>query len=447
MKIVIGFLTLLISIAGLACGGADVPGFTPVSPTATPSATPGPIADPPDTPTGPPATDPAPGTPTAPPATETPTPAPQPIPDLVAFPAFPNLSFDDLTNLVQPPAEPRRLYVTERDGRIFAFEPRPDVAEADLFLDIRRQVSTASREEGLLGLAFHPQYAENGRFFVYYSVSNPRQSIVSQFSTDPANPHLADPASEVVLMEIPQPFPNHNGGAIDFGPDGYLYIGLGDGGSGGDPQGHGQNAATLLGTILRIDVDSPEDDLAYGFPPDNPFVEHPAVPDEIWAYGLRNPWRFSFDPATGDFWVADVGQDRWEEINIVERGRNYGWNIMEGEECFPPSTQCDTTGLELPIHVYSIAGTGHCAVIGGPVYRGDLMPQLDGVYVFGDFCSGTVWGLRYDGTEVTEHRVMVETGVEITSFGVDRDGNLYLVTFRGEIYRLTTPDFQGRFSG
>jgi glucose/arabinose dehydrogenase len=434
MRIITGLLVL--TAAWVACGQEGIPVVTPAA-QVMPTVEPLPEAPPDVAPTSPP-----------PPAISEAMVAPisLAIPDLVVERSFANLTFGPLTNLLQPEGDPSRLFVTEKEGRILSFDPRPEVEELDVFLDIRQQVSSAGFEEGLLGMAFHPHFSENRRFYVYYSASDPRRSILSQFSVDPANTHTADPASEVVLLEVPQPFDAHNAGAITFGPDGYLYVALGDGGSFGDILGQGQNRSTLLGAILRIDVDSTSEGRAYGIPQDNPFLEDPDTLDEIWAYGFRNPWRFTFDAATGHFWVADVGDGGWEEVNIVEPGRNYGWNIMEGRECFPPGAQCDPTGLELPIHSYPLWVAGDCAIIGGVVYRGDAMPQLTGVYVFGDFCSSRVWGLRYDGVEVINHRVLVETELSITSFGVDLGGSLYLVTFDGHIYRLSevVPENLGR---
>ena len=363
--------------------------------------------------------------------------APQPLQPVQVERAFPNLTFQGLTNLVQPDDGRDLIFVTEQTGRIRVFPDDRGAAEAGTFLDIRPVVSTQGFEEGLLGLAFDPDYRGNGYFYVYYSAANPRRSVVSRFSVS-ENPNVADSSSEFVIMEIGQPFSNHNGGQLAFGPDGYLYISLGDGGSGGDPQGHGQNRGTLLGSVLRIDVTGTSDDRNYLIPPDNPFVDIPEARDEIWAYGLRNPWRFSFDEHTGVFWVADVGQSDWEEVNTVERGANYGWNVMEGRHCFSPSVDCDETGLELPVWEY-----GHsegCSVTGGYVYRGRGIPSLLGAYVYGDFCSGKIWGLRHDGEFVTEQMLLADSNLRITSFGQDLDGAIYVLSQNGGIYRLDAPD-------
>jgi glucose/arabinose dehydrogenase len=257
---------------------------------------------------------------------------------------------------------------------------------------------------------------------------------VSRFSVSQGDPNVADPGSETVIMEIPQPYGNHNGGQLAFGPDGYLYIGLGDGGSGSDPTGNGQNVGTVLGAILRIDVEGVSDEKSYAIPPDNPFVGIDGVREEIWAYGLRNPWRFSFDTETGFLWAGDVGQNRWEEIDVVKKGLNYGWNIMEGRHCFSPATDCDSTALEMPVAEYARAEG--CSITGGYVYRGGDVPWLVGAYVYGDFCSGKIWGLGYDDGSVTEQALLLDSGLSITSFGQDLDGTLYVLSRNEGIYRI-----------
>ena len=349
--------------------------------------------------------------------------------------AFPNLTFALMTNLVQPDNGLNRIFVTEQPGIIRVFPNDQDVTQAGVFLDIRDRVNDGNNEEGLLGLAFDPDYKNNGFFYVYYSTANPRRSIVSRFSVSQGSPDLADLQSEFVIMEIPQPYGNHNGGLIAFGPDGYLYIALGDGGSGGDPDRNGQTLGTLLGSLLRIDVGGVSQGKNYKVPSDNPFVGNPNARDEIWAYGFRNPWRFSFDHSIGTLWAGDVGQDRWEEIDVVKKGLNYGWNVMEGRHCFVPSVNCDQTGLELPVLEYSLTGS-NCSVIGGYVYRGRGMPSLLEAYVYADYCSGKIWGLRYDGGAVTEQLLLVESGLFITSLGRDVDGNLYILSRNNGIYRL-----------
>jgi len=348
--------------------------------------------------------------------------------------AFPNLEFQRLTNLVQPNDGQDRIFVTEQTGRIRVFPNDPQAAEATVFLDIRDRVSESANEEGFLGLAFDPEYSTNGYFYVYYSASSPRRSVVSRFSVSQGDPKVADPGSETIILEVPQPYGNHNGGQLAFGPDGYLYIGLGDGGSGGDPLGNGQNTATLLGAILRIDVGRVSGDRSYGIPPDNPFVGISGAREEIWAYGLRNPWRFSFDVETGFLWAGDVGQNQWEEIDLVKKGLNYGWNITEGRHCFSPGTDCDTAGLEMPVAEYPRAEG--CSITGGYVYRGIDMPWLVGTYVYGDFCSGRIWGLRYDGISIIEQALLVDSDLSITSFGHDLEGTLYVLSRNEGIYRI-----------
>ena len=266
--------------------------------------------------------------------------------------AFPNLTFQRLTNLVQPDDGTGRFFATEQPGRIRVFPNDAEVRESQLFLDITRRVSDAGNEEGLLGLAFDPVFKSNRYFYLYYSASGPRRSVLSRFQVSPSNENSGDPDTEVIILEVEQPAANHNGGQLAFGPDGFLYVSLGDGGFGGDPQGNGQNPETLLGSILRIDVAELSSDTGYRIPPDNPFVDWRAARPEIWAYGLRNPWRFSFDQETGVLWAADVGQRSWEEVDIIEKGANYGWNTLEGNHCFSPRTSCDATGTTFPIVEY-----------------------------------------------------------------------------------------------
>ena len=374
---------------------------------------------------------PLPATPSTP--VEPPTSAP--LTELAVEPAFPALSLSRMVGMTHPPDGSDRLYVVLQPGRIVSFPNDPNVDTAELFLDIRDRVNDRGEEEGLLGLAFDPQYAANGHLYVYYSASGPRRSVVSRFTAG-AGGLQADPGSERVLLEVAQPFSNHNGGQIAFGPDGYLYIALGDGGSRGDPHGNGQDLATLLGSILRIDVNTIDSTGSYTVPSDNPFVGRAGARPEIWAYGLRNPWRFSFDRATGDLWTADVGQNRFEEVDVIRPGLNYGWNVMEGEECFVRS-DCDRTGLEMPVAEYG--REGGCSVTGGYVYRGSRLPSLYGAYVYGDYCSGRIWALRHDGDEVVEHLQIADSSLRIPSFGEDADGGLYILSFDGTIYRFAAP--------
>ena len=346
---------------------------------------------------------------------------------------FPNLSFKDMTNLVQPEDKSGLIFVTEQRGLIQAFAADHPEQGSHVFLDITNRVNSGG-EEGLLGLAFDPNYQENGYFYVYYSATNPRRSIVSRFRVEQANPTVTSPLSEVVILEVDQPFANHNGGQMAFGPDGYLYIGLGDGGGAGDPQGNGQNLGTLLGKILRIDVRDLPVTGEYKIPVDNPFVGTTGARGEIWAFGLRNPWRFSFDRATGLLWAGDVGQNKWEEIDIITKGANYGWNTMEGFHCYSPAIGCNQAGLTLPLVEYD--HSQGCSVTGGYVYKGDKIPLLKGYYIFGDYCSGNIWALGYLNNSVTQNTLLVESKLNITSFGEDLAGDLFILSGQGGIYSL-----------
>ena len=280
-------------------------------------------------------------------------------------------------------------------------------------------------EEGLLGLAFSPSFSTDGRVYLYYTAGNPRRSVLSRF---PAVNGRLDVAGEQVILEIPEPFLAHNGGQLAFDAEGYLYVGVGDGGSGGDPQGNGQNLGTLLGAILRLDVSGD----GYEVPPDNPFVGRAGARGEIYAYGLRNPWRFSFDRETGALWAGDVGESRWEEVDRIVSGGNYGWNVLEGFECFG-APACDTSGLQPPRAAYR-HGAGCSSVIGGFVYRGQSMPELAGWYVYGDFCGGNIWGVNTadDSSPV----LLAATDQPIASFGELPNGELLVVTFANAIFRL-----------
>jgi len=346
---------------------------------------------------------------------------------------FPDLSFPEMTNLVQPDDTSGLLFVTEQRGVIYSFSAS-NSQQANVFLDITDRVNEGGTEEGLLGLAFDPDYRDNGYFYVYYTAVGPLRSVLSRFNRDQGDTGVADPESEVVIMEIAEPYSNHNGGQLAFGSDACLYIGVGDGGSGGDPLGNGQNLSTPLGSILRIDVSGLSGPGDYTIPGDNPFVGTEGARGEIWAYGLRNPWRFSFDSETGLLWAGDVGQSSWEEIDIITRGADYGWNIMEGFHCYSPSTGCDQSGLTLPLVEYD--HSQGCAVIGGYVYHGDQIPSLQGDYVYGDYCSGNIWALAYDGNAVTDNRLLVDSGLTITSLAEDRAGNLYILSRDGGIYTL-----------
>ena len=350
--------------------------------------------------------------------------------------AFANLEFTRPVDLQHAGDGSDRLFVVEQAGVIQVFANDPSVAAASVFLDIEDRVDDREKEEGFLGLAFHPGFANNGFFYIDYTASNPSRTVIARYRVDPNDPNRADHDSEVIVLETGQPAGNHNGGQIAFGPDGFLYIALGDGGGRGDRFGNGQNPSTLLGSILRIDVDNPSSDRNYGIPADNPFVGNTqGFREETYAYGLRNPWRFSFDPETGLLWTGDVGQDAFEEIDIVESGGNYGWNTMEGFHCFSPSSGCDQSGLALPIHEYPHNGARK-SVTGGYVYRGPGVPELIGQYIYGDFVDGRIWALEYDGQQVVQNTELLNTSLGIASFGVDQNNELYICAFDGQIYRF-----------
>ena len=348
---------------------------------------------------------------------------------------FPALTFERPVLLTHAGDGSGRVYVVEQHGVIHRIDPATP-ERTDVFLDISARVSRRGNEEGLLGLAFDPGFTENGRFYVYYSAASPRRSVLSRFETGSGG--QGDPASESVLLEVPQPYSNHNGGMIEFGPDGMLYVALGDGGSAGDPQRHGQDLGTLLGTILRIDVTSGAG-APYAIPADNPFVGRSGARGEIWAYGLRNAWRFSFDRETGDLWAGDVGQNALEEVDVVRRGGNYGWSVMEGSHCFR-SASCNADDFEPPVAEYG--REMGCSITGGYVYRGERLPDLRGVYLYADFCSGRIWGLRYDGERVTEQAQLARAEFQIPSFGEDEAGEVYVLGFDGGIYRFAGPPGQ-----
>ncbi len=354
--------------------------------------------------------------------------------------AYPNLSFTNPVDF-QAYNGTTDVFVVEQAGIIKRFNNSPTVDSYTVFLDITEDVYSGG-ERGLLGLAFHPNFTSNGLFYVYYTVSDPRptvdsRSIVAQFNVSQTDPLIADPQTKMIIMEIDQPYGNHNAGQIDFGPDNYLYIALGDGGSGGDPLNNGQNRATLLGSILRIDIDNSTDGKNYSIPVDNPFVGNSeGYREEIYAYGLRNPWRFSFDTDMDRLWVGDVGQSEYEEVDIIEKGKNYGWKIMEGEHCYSPSAGCNTTGLELPIIEYSHS-VGN-SITGGYVYRGEAIPSLVGKYIYGDYGSGRIWALEYDGMNDPINTELMLSGKAISSFGTDAENNLYVLHYFGEIYLLTS---------
>jgi glucose/arabinose dehydrogenase len=316
----------------------------------------------------------------------------------------------------------------EQAGIIRAFGNSKNTSTSTVFLDITDRVLFGG-EQGLLGLAFHPDYSTNNYLYVDYVAANPRRTIIARYTVNTSNPNVADKTSEFKILEIAQPYSNHKGGQIAFGSDGYLYIAMGDGGGAGDPQGNGQNRSTLLGKILRIDVNKSSIGGGYGIPAGNPFAGNSlGYREEIYAYGFRNPWRFSFDSA-GKLWVGDVGQDRQEEIDLVEKGDNYGWNIMEGTLPYNPSSGGNQTGLESPVYEYNHTLGG--AITGGYVYNG-LASPLAGYYVYGDYVSGRIWAL----SPSYENYLLVDSKLPISSFGIDGNNNLYICSLDGRIYEL-----------
>ncbi len=325
-----------------------------------------------------------------------------------------------------------RLFITLQGGQIVIFDGVQLLATP--FLDISSLVSCCG-ERGLLGLAFHPNFKTNGFFYVNYT-NLKGNTVVARYHVS-ADPNVADRASAVVILRVTQPFVNHNGGQLQFGPDGFLYIGMGDGGSAGDPGNRAQNLSTLLGKLLRIDVNG---QLPYTIPPDNPFVGTAGARPEIWALGLRNPWRFSFDRKTGNLFIGDVGQASFEEVDFQKAtshgGENYGWRRMEGRHCFNPPTGCRDSSLTLPILEYS--HKQGCAIIGGYVYRGAAIPQLGGTYLYGDFCNGRIWGAKFVRGVGWTKNLLQDTAAQISAFGQDQNGELYFADILGGVvYQIT----------
>ncbi|MGY6743036.1 MAG: PQQ-dependent sugar dehydrogenase [Cecembia sp.] len=355
---------------------------------------------------------------------------------LAVMEAFPNLTFNRPLDFQHAGDGSNRVFVVEQRGVISVFSNDPEVESKNTFLDISPRVSNQGNEEGLLGLAFHPDYENNGYFYVNYSATSPRRTVISRFQVSATDPNQANVGSELVLLEIEQPFSNHNGGQMIFGSDGYLYYASGDGGSGGDPQNHGQRRETMLGAILRIDINQQSNGRNYAIPGDNPFAgNNEGFAEEIYAYGLRNPWRMSFDSQTGILWAADVGQSGFEEINIIENGGNYGWRIMEGTQCFNPSQGCNQEGLELPIWEYDHSN-GDRSITGGFVYRGEELDDLKGHYVYGDFVSGRIWALNFSDLQNPINTEIFNVSFRISSFGIDENEELYICGFDGKIYKI-----------
>lgn len=353
--------------------------------------------------------------------------------------AFPNLSFNQPVDLQHAGDDSGRLFVVEQSGIIKVFDNESFTENTSVFLDIREQVDDRGNEEGLLGLAFHPNYESNGYFYVNYTASNPARTIIARFQVSDQNPEEVNKSTGQEILTFTQPYNNHNGGQLAFGPNGYLYIAVGDGGSGGDPQGNGQDRTTLMGSILRIDVDRQENSNNYAIPAANPYIgNNEGYREEIFAHGLRNPWRFSFDAETGRLWAGDVGQNSYEEIDIIEAGNNYGWNIMEGMHCFEPSDGCDQSGLTMPVWEYG--RNEGISITGGYVYRGSKLESLTGSYIYGDYGSGKIWSLDYSDPENPSNTELLQADFSIPSFGIDAENELYICGFDGNIYQLEQVD-------
>lgn len=364
--------------------------------------------------------------------------------------AFPNLRIARPIVVTHAGDGSNRIFVASQLGSVHVFDKNSEVEEADVFFDHEEQVTYKDKEneEGLLGFAMHPNYKENGEFFLFYTTSDAEHtSVVSRFRVSKDDPNKADSTYEEELIRIPQPFWNHNGGTLAFGPDGYLYIALGDGGKGGDPLKNGQNLSTLNGSILRIDVDNKDEGKNYAIPKSNPFVKTKGAKPEIYAYGFRNVWRLSFDRVTGTFYAADVGQKLWEEINIVKRGGNYGWNLREGNHPYVTESGEKGSGpredLIDPIFEYDHE-TGK-SITGGVVYRGLAAPKLNGMYVYADYVSGRIWALEHDyksGKVIANHEIPNKSSagenIPLITFGEDQDGEVYFTTQLrgGEIFKF-----------
>ena len=391
----------------------------------------------------------------------------QPLPTVKLRPVFPALTMDRPVWMSEAPDGSGRFFIVAQEGRIVIARKGTDGAQSNEFLNIVDREPSTAYEEGLLSIAFHPDFKSNGLCYVYYSQQNsnqhslyPGRSVISEWKILAADTNRLDIKSERILLEVQQPFANHKGGQLTFGPDGYMYVGLGDGGLGCDPFNNAQNSAALLGKILRLDVNSRATiqrgkdtiTLPYGIPSDNPFVGEPdlnglGARHEVYAWGLRNPWRYSFDRKTGELWAGDVGQDLWEEIDLIVKGGNYGWNVFEGFHHFkpgPPGAQYIEPVIDYPHKPELLKESrfprhaiGAC-VVGGYVYRGAKFPKLQGIYLYADYALGTVFGLRYSGGKVTDYDTLLDQPKNITSFAEDAEGELYVLTYDGHVFSITT---------
>jgi glucose/arabinose dehydrogenase len=403
----------------------------------------------------------------------------QSLPSIALKRVFPQLQADRPVWMSEAPDGSGRLFVVCQGGKILIVKKGSDGSDAKEFLNIEDRHPYFENEDGLMSIAFHPGFTTNGLFYIYYNQQNsqedinrlkdgrpisfPFRSVISEMKVSASDPDKADTNTERIILEVLQPFWNHKGGELCFGPDGYLYLGLGDGGSADDPFGHGQSTSTLLAKMLRIDLNSrawvgwgkEAQQLQYGFPPDNPFYNEPDMDyrgahKEIFAWGLRNPWRYSFDRATGALWCGDVGQDLWEAVYIIQKGGDYGWSVLESGHPFkpgPPGAQYIKPIIDYPHRpdlrpqaIFPDHSIGTC-VIGGYVYRGKQFPALDGTYIYGDYTLGTIWGVRYDydSKKVTAEGTLLQQPKNMTSFAEDADGEVYALMQDGGIYQITTP--------
>jgi glucose/arabinose dehydrogenase len=357
--------------------------------------------------------------------------------------AFPFLSFTHPLYVTHAGDGTNRVFVVQQDGLIKVFPNDTAVTSATTFLNITAKLSSTLGEQGLLGLAFHPEYESNGYFYVNYTASNPLRTVIARYSVRSDDPNRADSLSEFVILTINQPFTTHNGGMLLFGSDGYLYVGMGDGGSAGDPQNNAQNLQSLLGKILRIDVDTTTIGRNYGIPPDNPFAGNPSAGrEELYAWGFRNPWRFMEDVESSLLLVADVGQNSWEEIDDLTIGLNYGWRCYEGNAPYNTSGCGPASNYTFPVKVYSHSG-GNCSITGGYIYRGYRRPELTGAYIYADYCTGQTWLLRYEGGQILADSLLIDAPFPISSFGVDQDEELYICNYNGNIQRFVGPPLSG----